>query len=133
VQYFDERGLSGLTALEGNPHVPHAVPAWHQTISGSRNLPRAAASMLVPAASGNTSGAPYVDNVPTQLQAQCSSQTDSAEGYSCSAPLPRLTPGRHVIELVSILELESARSTPLVVDMIGGSSVETTGRPVRVE
>jgi glucose/arabinose dehydrogenase len=64
----------------------------------------------------------YVDNSRTPLDAVCSSQVDSSEGYLCSSPLPPLTRGRHVLEVVSILEFESARSAPLVVNMIGSSS-----------
>jgi hypothetical protein len=65
----------------------------------------------------------YVNNVRAPLEgARCSYQ-QGLNGYSCSAPLPRLPPGRHVLELATSLTrqsevFESARSAPVIVVMV---------------
>ena len=63
----------------------------------------------------------YVDGVRSSLTgAECAS-TAGAQGFACSAPLPRLTAGQHTLELSAATgdgESESARSAPLVVVMV---------------
>lgn len=69
----------------------------------------------------------YVDGTQVPLRGSvCSPHPDPA-GYACSAPLPQLTPGRHILELATIdlvddVRLESARSAPISVELASPSS-----------
>lgn len=60
----------------------------------------------------------YVDGTPVDL-AEPSCQP-SADGHACSAPLPPLTPGVHVIEVSAVAagDLEGERSSPITVQMV---------------
>jgi glucose/arabinose dehydrogenase len=62
----------------------------------------------------------YVDNVPSEMQG-VSCGTATPTGFACSARLPSMTPGRHVLEITTFIdgrpELESARSSPLTVSL----------------
>jgi glucose/arabinose dehydrogenase len=76
--------------------------------------------------------AAYVDDVRWELSdASCAASPD-ANGFSCSARLPQMSAGRHTIELVAYVEagrtLESARSTPLVVVVVGASTAPGSDR-----
>jgi quinoprotein glucose dehydrogenase len=73
----------------------------------------------------------YVDGAREELQAAACGAEAAAGGFSCSAPLPALTPGSHTLELASFIDdgglLESARSAALRVIVTapatgGGSS-----------
>src|SRR5437588_2301403 len=61
----------------------------------------------------------YVDGTRSELAASCEDSALSADGFACSAKLPALTAGAHVLELVSFLVdggvLESPRSAALRV------------------
>jgi glucose/arabinose dehydrogenase len=76
--------------------------------------------------------AAYVDGVPVPLSDAVCSPEPAAAGHPCSARLPRLAPGRHVLELATIqsvgdVALESVRSPPIVVDMIASASTLAAG------
>ena len=65
----------------------------------------------------------YVDGVRVALQAQCT-ELPPPNDHACSAPLPSMRAGRHVLELTTTVNrgartLESARSEPLVVIVAG--------------
>src|SRR5688572_28175295 len=65
----------------------------------------------------------YVDGARRVLDAATCATTAGAAGYDCSAPLPTLTAGSHVLELASFTSsgsdlLESARSSPLPVTVV---------------
>jgi len=68
----------------------------------------------------------YVDDVRLPLEAQCSYQP-SQSSHTCTAPLPRMAPGRHILELTTSASQapeapESPRSERLVVFMTGDVS-----------
>ncbi len=60
----------------------------------------------------------YVDGAVVDLP-NASCQRD-ADGHACSAPLPSLTPGVHVIEVSAVAagNIEGARSSPITVQMV---------------
>ena len=81
--------------------------AWNQEAPGALEIAR------------YTYGA-YVDGERVTLAGHACSSWRAASGSECSAPLPALQPGSHVIELVALLRteghlLESPRSPPLRV------------------
>src|SRR5438477_13066160 len=45
----------------------------------------------------------YVDGARSELPASCDDSTFSADGFACSAKLPALTAGAHVLELASFV------------------------------
>jgi glucose/arabinose dehydrogenase len=67
----------------------------------------------------------YVDGNRLVLgQSSCASAAGAA-GFPCSAALPPLSPGTHVLELTAFIEaetFESARSTPLRVTVTGSTT-----------
>ena len=68
----------------------------------------------------------YVDGARQVLaDPRCDAPPAGTQQYDCTAPLPALALGRHVLELstsvvVDSTLLESPRSDPLVIDMVGG-------------
>lgn len=80
----------------------------------------------------------YVDGARRMLTGVNCSSVATAAGFECSAPLPPLTPGLHVLEVASVVldpsgALESTRSSPLRVVMTGitGTSATSRSAPVR--
>jgi hypothetical protein len=74
----------------------------------------------------------YVDNVGAPLGGVQCSETPTFDGYSCTAPLPVLSIGPHLLALSSMRNgIESPRSAPLSVTRV--ASVETTGVPLTPE
>lgn len=69
----------------------------------------------------------YVDQVPRSLpDAQCRSG-NSGTTFTCTATLPQLGPGRHVLQLAAVLDgIESPPSDPLVVQ--GDTGQMTVGQ-----
>jgi glucose/arabinose dehydrogenase len=70
----------------------------------------------------------YVDNVPTEMQGvSCAA---GSGGFSCSGQLPRMTAGRHTLEITAFVNgnpgLESARSPALAVN-VGQASMTGGG------
>lgn len=60
----------------------------------------------------------YVDGTPVDLaEPSCES---AADGHTCSAPLPSLTPGVHVIAVSAVAagDIEGERSSPITVQMV---------------
>ena len=60
----------------------------------------------------------YIDGTPVDLsEPSCQS---AADGHACSAPLPPLTPGVHVIEVSAVAagDIEGERSSPITVQMV---------------
>jgi hypothetical protein len=70
----------------------------------------------------------YVDNAANALtELQCA-DTPADGGYACSARLPSMAPGRHVLEMTSLRSgVESARSAPLVVTRLASASAFARG------
>jgi aldose sugar dehydrogenase len=69
----------------------------------------------------------YVDGARSTLAAFACDPSPTATGFPCSAPLPPLSPGPHVLELVAVVDaggtsLESARSAPLRVNVVPAAS-----------
>jgi hypothetical protein len=64
----------------------------------------------------------YIDGVRRRfLDVKCDSLT--GDSLTCSAPLPALPPGRHILEVVTVTAAsESARSAPLVIVIAGEAS-----------
>jgi glucose/arabinose dehydrogenase len=126
--------LPGCSPLTTSTNAPAGEP---QQVTGRERLhwnQEHALSGIPPAA---YAFAVYVDNVRTPLQlASCVPGPNDESTYSCSAPLPSMTAGRHVLELVASASVDgrttdSARSAPLVVEKVGseqiiGSGVSTT-------
>ncbi len=57
----------------------------------------------------------YVDDVGRTLNGAACRVATGGAGYACAAPLPQLGPGRHVLQLASVLNgVESARSEPFI-------------------
>jgi hypothetical protein len=69
----------------------------------------------------------YVNNRAADLSATCNSARPEAE---CSAPLPPLTDGVHTIELVSILNGESARSASITVEKVSARATVSSSLPL---
>jgi glucose/sorbosone dehydrogenase len=68
----------------------------------------------------------YVDNVGRPLNGAACRVTTGAAGHVCAAPLPQLGPGRHVLQLSSVLNgVESPRSEPIDVS---GDAGQLTGQ-----
>src|SRR5437763_4795299 len=65
----------------------------------------------------------YVDGTRSELSASCDASTFTPDGVVCSAKLPALTTGAHVLELASFIVegsvLESSRSAALRVTVTG--------------
>ena len=77
----------------------------------------------------------YIDNVPIEMQGVTCVNAPTSAGFACSASLPSMTPGRHVLEITTFIdgrpELESARSAALTVSlgqalMPGGQTAPST-------
>lgn len=82
-----------------------------------------------PADPGGIAFRAYVDGAAVDLpNASCQREAD---GHTCSAPLPSLTPGVHVIEVSAVAagNVEGARSSPITVQLVtrttaaGGAAV----------
>jgi glucose/arabinose dehydrogenase len=72
----------------------------------------------------------YVDNTRTELQGVSCANVAASDGYACSARLPQLTQGRHVLELTAFVVdtgAESARSASLTVVVGQGSLGSSPG------
>lgn len=88
------------------PAAPSDKLAWNQSVSSG--------------SSPSYSFAILVDGTRAALQnVTCAGDTDLA----CSAPLPAMTPGRHVVQVVAVfasgsVTAESAPSADLVVTMV---------------
>ena len=79
----------------------------------------------------------YVDGVRAPLGGVSCSDSPAADGFECTAPLPSLTPGPHMLELASVVTdpsgaVESARSAPLRVVMTGLSGTPSRVAPVPI-
>lgn len=65
----------------------------------------------------------YVDNVRSELGGVACAATSGEAGFPCSAPLPAMSNGTHVLELAAFIDrdgiLESARSQPFRVTVTG--------------
>src|SRR5262245_26268923 len=65
----------------------------------------------------------YVDGARNELAEVSCAAAATANGYACTAPLPRMTAGAHTIEIASFVQdgslFESARSAPLRVTVVG--------------
>ncbi len=115
--------LACLSACHGGPPAPPvAGNGTEQIVTGAERL-----GWNQPAPSFRELTAyrhwVYVDGIRFVLPARCS-YLQSANGHLCVAPLPRMGAGRHVLELTTTLSggsdvLESARSEPLVVIVVG--------------
>ncbi len=68
----------------------------------------------------------YVDNVRSELAGATCDDIAGDAGYTCSAPLPRLSAGTHTLELATFVQdgglLESARSAALRVTVTGATT-----------
>ena len=69
--------------------------------------------------------AAYVDDQRVELDRASCARDRGTTGQRCTSPLPSLSPGRHVIQLVSSVArngatVESARSAPLHVNKVAG-------------
>lgn len=76
--------------------------------------------------------ATYVDGRRTLVSGARCADSPGAGGYSCTAPLPSLTPGTHVLELAAFREgptgvVEGARSAPLRITLVATSAVSVAG------
>jgi glucose/arabinose dehydrogenase len=68
----------------------------------------------------------YVDGARSVLAAASCTPPAGADGFPCSAQLPSMSPGAHVLELASFTDtdgiVESARSAPLQVTVAGATA-----------
>jgi hypothetical protein len=72
----------------------------------------------------------YVDSTLSALADVRCQETVIDGGYECSGRLPAMTPGRHVVQITSVLNgVESERSDPLTVE-IAASSMSVASPPV---
>ena len=79
----------------------------------------------------------YVDGTRTALAGVNCSSSATASGFDCSAALPPLTPGPHMLELASVFAdlsglFESGRSAPLRVVMTGGGGTTSSSASISV-
>jgi glucose/arabinose dehydrogenase len=79
----------------------------------------------------------YVDGARAPLTGANCSTNATAAGFECSAPLPPLALGAHTLEIATVVmdpagALESARSEPLRVVMIGTTGRRSSFTPVPV-
>jgi hypothetical protein len=84
------------------------------------------------AALGGFQYAMYVNGTRTMLAGVTCDPTPRPEGFGCSAPLPAMLPGPHVLELASVAAsagsvAESARSAPLHVTVAATAPAATAG------
>ena len=94
----NERGAP--TAINGGERL-----AWMQNADSVRSL-RAHAFRL------------YLDGKYATLADVRCNETQTSAGYECSGLLPRMTAGRHSLEIVSVFNgIESPRSAPIIVVM----------------
>ena len=71
----------------------------------------------------------YVDGSLAQFANARCEEASTAAGYECSGRLPNMSPGRHVLEMTSVMNGdESPRSSPLTV-MFSSSSQSTATAP----
>lgn len=107
-------GAEGAIRIRGNERI-----AWTQVAASAFDL-RSHSYRI------------YVDNEGAPLGGVQCSETTILDGYSCTAPLPALSIGPHVLALSSIRNgIESPRSAPLSVTRV--ASVETTQFPLTFE
>jgi hypothetical protein len=58
----------------------------------------------------------YVDGKSSAFSDVRCSDTPTNDGYECSGVLPRMTAGRHSLEIISVVKgIESPRSSPIIV------------------
>ncbi len=124
---------AAATSCGGSPAAPSSpAPAGDVTISGSERI-----GWDQPTGSASTAQAltywMYVDGNRVRLSgSQCSSAAD-ASGFPCSAQLPSLSPGRHVLELSASLDAdgtaEGPRSPPITVVVGAASTTSLTLSP----
>lgn len=117
--------LLGALAACGDPPPPSPNPSpspGSETITGRERIgwTQGAADAID---LGAIRYAIYVDGARRVLDAATCGPTAGATGFECSAPLPALTAGAHVLELASFFTsggnvLESARSSPLRVTVV---------------
>jgi glucose/arabinose dehydrogenase len=105
--------MAGASCAGSNPPSPSASgqnpPVASGRIAWSQSAPAAAALQ-------NYDFVLFIDGARTSLSG--STCTAAERDYECSAPLPQLTSGRHVVELSTVdrvTRLESPRSEPLAV------------------
>lgn len=68
----------------------------------------------------------YVDGNVSSLQSVACNDVSAAAGFTCSGTLPPMGPGRHVLELSSVLDgQESARSARFIVSLSSTSAVSS--------
>jgi hypothetical protein len=71
----------------------------------------------------------YVDGQAAQFDDTRCASTPTALGYACSGRLPSLSPGRHTIELRSVLNgQESPPSLDLLIDILPSSQTSKDSR-----
>jgi glucose/arabinose dehydrogenase len=108
-----------LAACDGEPPIPPSVPGSDERITGSERLgweQRALDDTDI----GTYRYVVYVDGARVELSDVACGTAAGSAALACSARLPPLTAGTHVLELASFIVdgdavLESARSTPLRV------------------
>ena len=105
----DTGGSGGVEQITGNERI-----GWQQAASTPAELSTFRYNI-------------YVDNVRTEMQNVACGSDATSTGFSCSARLPSMTPGRHVLEITTFVdgspENESARSVALTVNV--GQSAAT--------
>jgi hypothetical protein len=122
--------IAAITAAcGGNAPQPPVLtpPAGSETITGAEQIgwdQRAGDTVEL----AGIRYAVYVDGVRSELTGVRCAATASATGYACTAPLPRMNPGAHTLELASFVVdgslLESSRSAALQVTVVAASNGE---------
>ena len=114
--------LVAIGACGSNPQAPTAPNTGggtdSNTINGTERVGWTQAAAGLDAARAFTY-LMYIDASPTALTGVTCQSSASAGSYSCTAPLPRLTSGRHelTISATDTNGVESPQSAPLVVTM----------------
>ena len=113
------------------PPPPVVQPGPPETISGAVRLgwdQRAATATEI----GAIQYALYTDNVRSELSNATCAPTAENGAFACSASLPALTPGMHMLQLASFIidgrVLESPRSTGLRVNVVA-TTASAAGQP----
>jgi glucose/arabinose dehydrogenase len=108
-----------LAACDREPPMPPSVPASDERVTGGERVgwdQRAADATGI----STYRYAVYVDGARVELSDVVCAEAAGTAGFACSARLPPLTAGTHVLELASFvidqdIVLESPRSAPLRV------------------
>jgi glucose/arabinose dehydrogenase len=115
-----------LTACDKTPAPPTVEPGPTETITGSERLgwnQTAADAVEL----GTFRYTVYIDGQRFELTGASCARSQPDADFTCSAPVPRMSPGAHTLEIATFIvdgtTFESSRSAPIRITFVGGSSL----------